>query len=397
MIRHLTLVALIAAVFARGATAQHVTISPNPVLGGVFSVTVTNLSTAPITVPNNVAGIPFRIYTPEGDLVYAQTYPSDFLIFTQINPGQSTTYGPLSLLSTMPFPLPQGHYFFEVWGGFSGTSSIGQFTVGSPGTPAPKFLFRRRNAFYNYLEYPGASEVIRISNGTNTVQVLTDLGWTVTQPAASGTVASGNFFTGPLGIQPGQTVEFPWPSAGLPATGQTLQLQTAWMTGTGSYIYPLLEIAGPRPTNTLLTADLFFPLGRQVPLNGALPIDVRGKADSPFFQWMNPSNTSFALLFSLTPGSIPLPGGAVLPLGMDPLLAASVAGNLAPYLFNSPGALTPPNAILGTDGVLGRGYFLHPGPAVSGLAIQVAAVTYTPSTWYTVPWQASPLRTLKFQ
>jgi hypothetical protein len=152
---------------------------------------------------------------------------------------------------------------------------------------------------------------------------------------------------------------------------------------------PVLQRHG---VHSALNADLFLPDGHVIPPGGSIQLfmdfAINAAGSGP---------PSYALLLGTTPGSTPI-GGINLPLNLEPLVLASLLGQLGPYLLNSPGtAVAQTLPCIGycgpSAGVVGHStaagiILVHPGaPALSGLPIYVAGMAYSQG----VLWAATQL------
>ncbi len=385
---------ILAALLTSTLSAQHLVFSSNPIPPG-STVSITVVNSGPTTVSTTSD---FRVFTEEGDVVYGAPY-RDLGSSTLLAPGQSSSPIPFNSATTAGVPLGVGHYFVEVLGGPGSPSAVGRLTVGGPGTPAPAFLFRQSGGLSLYEPSTG-SPSLRVSNGTPTPLTLTNICWNATTPASGVVLGAGVFAPSVVTIPAGQSVDFAWPAAALAPTGQTRELHSMWFDAAQNLISPVNEI-GPQQPPAHLAAELYFPRGRTVPLGGFLPLFVESLATVlPGGVMTSTGQDAFALLFSLSPGAIPLPGGAVLPLAPDALLIATVTGALAPWVTGSPGLTLPAHQtsiLIPRQGTLGIANLYHPGPAVSGAVVHVAGVAFSSSFPPGNVWQSSPLRTLVLQ
>jgi hypothetical protein len=166
----------------------------------------------------------------------------------------------------------------------------------------------------------------------------------------------------------------------LPPSPYTVQV--SWLDPLAGPIMRRTGVYGPL---TSAAADLHLPLGRTVPLGGAIEAYVQISA-----QVVGPPLC--ALLIGFQPGSTTLPNGAVVPLVPDVLVLASLSGALWPFLAGSPGTAVPAGPVcygycgpgLGgfTTGTVSGISLSHPGAAASGAVLRLAAVAISPpGTW----------------
>jgi hypothetical protein len=145
-------------------------------------------------------------------------------------------------------------------------------------------------------------------------------------------------------------------------------------------------------------ATVHFPGGRTVPVGGSLEAwcVFRNQLPIPF---VAPNPHSYALMAGVQVGVTPLPGGNVVPLTIaDPLVVASLTNAAFGALTNN-GGLTVAAPIQGNAPVVGYvradNIFLnHPGPALSGTVIRIAAVAFEPVSG---GWAATQLAEVTLQ
>jgi hypothetical protein len=138
--------------------------------------------------------------------------------------------------------------------------------------------------------------------------------------------------------------------------------------------------------------DLQFPRGRQVPLGGSIDAALALRYDGPLIP-----TPVYALAVGAVPGSVVLPGGAVLPLGLDPLAVESVTTGLSGLLLGNVGGTSS----VYVDFCSGLHFLsptitlFHPNvPSLSGAILRVAAAVYDPINGQ---WGASQLAEVRLQ
>ena len=388
---------------------QILTVNPNVVAPGA-STTVNLVNTTTSNLSLFISGPPrVRIFRDDSELVYSfnEVLLTDSFIATTLSPNQMLPVLNLNTATTTLLPMADGHYFAEYQSYPFGlpVRVVGSFTVGTPPGPQPTFLARFGKGYNPHASSLTAPQ-LRLSNGTATGAALIGLTWSLQNVGSPTILASGTLGNTPVGASASEDV--PLPSAAF-VTGTTMNLVVSWIDPTAGPVTRTLQVTGPEVQN-VLTADMYFPYGRTIPLGGILPIVVKSRSNPvvgfvpiPLFsnEPQFPGNSDFALALSFSPGAIHLvAGGASLPLALDGLLQSTVAGLLQPWLPGSPGTLSFNNAFatgLPFFGPSGYAGVVHPGPAVSGITVCCAAVTASAGFPAASFWQTSMLRTITFQ
>lgn len=124
--------------------------------------------------------------------------------------------------------------------------------------------------------------------------------------------------------------------------------------------------------------DLHFPGGRYIARKSSINARIAVPWPSP----RAPSPWPYVLAVGYQPGTTPLPGGAILPLAIDPLVVASVVNGIGGLLSGNVGT-TSSTSVYCAHSV---SYYptatgiriAHPGPILSGLRLRVGAIAISP-------------------
>jgi hypothetical protein len=203
------------------------------------------------------------------------------------------------------------------------------------------------------------------------------------EPAGGGAAVATVPLAG-LTVAPGKVALIPLPT--LPLAPYMVDVR--WTDPTAG---PQVRRIGVRDFRNV---DLQFPRGRDVPMGGSIDAVLTLRYDglpNP------PVPPLYALAVGTVPGTTGLPGGAILPLALEPLVLESLNSGIFGLLASN----------VGTTGVIYvpfcTGFFFlspiitlsHPNvPALSGTVLRVAAATYEPSYGL---WGASQVAEIRLQ
>jgi hypothetical protein len=368
--------ALLIAIVANAQAQVTVTASPNPAPAG---------ATVIISATNNTGGTIWYV-TNEAILVH----PNGHRVLPQVPltndyPQPSPSGASLSTTLTLPLSGPGSSGSFALF--HTGSQRVLRLDVGSPspGFPAlvptgPSLTFLDMWSYYRDPQSPLPSSW-RFLNTTTTPHTfgaadqVTLFAPGSTSPAATTSLvglvvpASGELFVSiPTDILPPGPwiVEVRWND---PLAGPSIRRQGLNERSAGS-------------------ATAYLPAGSVVPVGGSLPVWAVGDTTVPSsFPSPHPPHF-FGLLVASLGGATPLSGGAIAPVpANDPLVQASLAGALAPWVPGGFGLATgiQYGQLAGitqylTGGITGGPSIVHPNvPGLSGTVLTIACIFTEPT------------------
>ena len=129
-----------------------------------------------------------------------------------------------------------------------------------------------------------------------------------------------------------------------------------------------------------ISLDLHFPGGKVVPRGGSIPVRIAVPQGSP----RPPTPWYYLLAAGYLPGSLPLPGGVIVPLALDPLVVASVTNGVGGLLTSNVGNTTSAGVYCAhsvTYFPVATGISIaHPGAVLSGLRLRMGALAINPGS-----------------
>jgi hypothetical protein len=210
----------------------------------------------------------------------------------------------------------------------------------------------------------------------NTAQVGRTVSVLLSVYAPGGATPVGTTLLTSLPVPAQGVIQMPLPLQGVPPGPHTVE--ASWTdpgTGTALLVRHGIQLSAEP------IADLHLPAGKVIPLGGSIParliVNRPGSVTTP--TWI------FALAVGFQPGGTTLPGGSIVPLVFDPLVAGSLADGIGGLLTGNVGM----TATIGAS--CGHGVTTFPGasgitlahpnvPGLPGVTLRVAAVAFEPMT-----------------
>lgn len=354
-------------VLAGFAWAQSLTLPPGPVTPGT-TVPVT-VGAAPAAATFSFNGTPLYMLSSGGELV------SPFYR----TPGGATWFSTPSF--TFGFPVPA-----------TGMGSFGSFVLYCPfppgmanridvGAPTPGFPAIHSVAGLAHLGFgshwidptqgSGLWHFLNTSSTPFTFGVGDRL--RVVDPIAGVSLAQVSLFGITVPAMGRASIPLPVPAPTRPHHA----IEVRWVD----------PVAGPQTrrhgVHRSSAADLFLPDGKVIPAGGSLEARLQFATVVPTAPLQGPRQ--YALLIGTRPGQT-FANFNVIPLDVEPLVMASLQGQLGPFLVNSPGVPTPVPAVCGGYCAPGTGVgpFVAPGivlnnpniPALVGRELHLAGILF---------------------
>ncbi len=182
----------------------------------------------------------------------------------------------------------------------------------------------------------------------------------------------------------------PLPNLNVPANGLTRVSLPLSRLGPGPYtveatwfdpgMKSTISVRHGIHVSSIMSLDLHFPGGRVVPRGGSIP----ARLAVPQGSHRPPTPWYYVLAVGYLPGTLPLPGGVILPLTLDPLVVASVTNGVGGLLKSNAGNTTSAGVYCAhsmTYFPVATGITIaHPGAVLSGLRLRVGALAVNPGT-----------------